>query len=379
MKNIAVLGSTGSIGRQTLDIIKHHPDEFSVVVLVASSNTKMLIEQIDGFNPQYVGVVSQEGARLIASRYPNIEVASGEDTAALAALDCVDVVVNGISGFAGLQPLINALNSGKTIALANKESIVCGHSAVEAAAKRGGGLILPVDSEQSAIFQCLAAGSRDELKSILLTASGGPFRDFTQAQLDAVTVEMALAHPTWNMGPKITIDSASLFNKGLELMEAAYLFNMDAKDIRILIHPQSIVHSMVEFCDGAVLAQMSVPDMRLAIQYALTYPERRPCPVEPLDLAKVATLSFLAPDTTRFPAISLAYAAYAGGGALPIAYNAANEVAVDMFKRGIIKFTDIARCVAYTMEKMPSGRADTVEAIISFDDEARRIALRCFS
>lgn len=378
MKNVAVLGSTGSIGRQTLDVIGHHPAEFNITALTAASNTGILIEQIERFKPEYVGILDGEAARLIAQRYPHIEVVTGGDINALPALNCVDIAVNGISGFAGLQPLINALSHGKTVALANKESIVCGHHAVEAAIKKGGGRILPVDSEQSAIFQCLAAGKRRELKSILLTASGGPFRDFTRAQLEEVTVEMALAHPTWRMGAKITIDSASLFNKGLELMEAAYLFNVSASDIRILIHPQSIVHSMTEFCDGSVFAQMSVPDMRLAIQYALTYPERLPCPVEPLDLTHVAQLSFFAPDEKRFPAIPLAYAAYEAGGTLPIAYNAANEVAVDMFKRGIIKFTDIAECVAYTMGKMPMGNADTVEAIISFDDEARRIALRCF-
>lgn len=378
MKNVAVLGSTGSIGRQTLDVIGRHSDEFRITVLTAASNTGVLAEQIENYSPEYVGILDGEAARGIARRYPDIKVVTGGDIDALPALDCVDTAVNGISGFAGLRPLINALNRGKTVALANKESVVCAHHAVSTALKKGGGRILPVDSEQSAIFQCLAAGRRQDLKSILLTASGGPFRDFTYAQLQKATVEMALAHPTWRMGAKITIDSATLFNKGLELMEAAYLFNIDARDIRILIHPQSIIHSMTEFRDGAVFAQMSVPDMRLAIQYALTYPERLPCPVEPLDLTRVARLSFFAPDEERFPAIPLAYAAYEAGGTLPIAYNAANEIAVDMFKKGIIKFTDIARCVAYTMEKMPMGNADTTEAVISFDDEARRIALRCF-
>ena len=275
MKSLAIFGSTGSIGRQALSVAEFHKEEFSVRVIAASYNADAGSKRIDCIKPKYVGMYSHDSAKAIRERFPEVTVVSGEEINALAALPEIDTVVNGVSGFAGLAPLLSALNAGKTVALANKESIVCAHHVVDDALNRFGGRILPVDSEQSAIFQCREAGRREDVKSLILTASGGMFREFSREQLQKVTPEMALHHPTWSMGGKITIDSSSLFNKGLELMEAGWLFGFGPDDIKILVHPQSIVHSMVEYRDGSVLAQLAEPDMRLAIQYALTYPERQ--------------------------------------------------------------------------------------------------------
>ncbi|MCH5279435.1 MAG: 1-deoxy-D-xylulose-5-phosphate reductoisomerase [Christensenellaceae bacterium] len=378
MKNIAVFGCTGSIGTQTLSVAGFHRDEFCVHVLAANSNFELVCEQIREFHPAFVGMYDETAAKEISARFPNIEVVCGSEVNSLAKLPEIDIVVNGVSGFVGLPPLISALSAGKTVALANKESVVCGHKIVDRMLEKHGGTILPVDSEQSAIFQCLSAGRRTDVKSLILTASGGMFRNFDKAQLDCVTPEMALNHPTWNMGNKITVDSSTLFNKGLELMEAGWLFNMEPEDIQILIHPQSIIHSMVEFCDGAVFAQMSPPDMRLAIQYALTYPKRLPSRLPQLDLAKLRTLTFEEPDYDRFPAIPLAYAAFSDGESLPIAYNSGNEAAVELFMRGEIGFTDIPTCVDYAMNRISCGKIDAIDDIICLDNEARRLARECF-
>lgn len=374
MKNIAVFGSTGSIGKQTLSVAEFHKNEFCVKVLVANSNVDLVSKQIDIFHPEYIGMYSGTAAMQLKTRYPDIKILSGTEANALAALPEIDIVVNGVSGFAGLAPLISALDAGKTVALANKESIVCGHNIVNASIKASGGRILPVDSEQSAIFQCLAAGTRKDVKSLILTASGGAFRDLSKDELRHVTPEMALHHPNWSMGGKITIDSSSLFNKGLELMEAGWLFDMEPDDIQIIIHPQSIIHSMVEFIDGSVFAQMSPPDMRLAIQYALTYKKRLISQLPRLDFAKLASLSFFNPDCERFPAIPLAYEAFRDGKSLPIAYNSANEVAVQYFIEGKIGFTDIAACVEYAMAHITRSNADSIEEIYALDAEARQLA-----
>ncbi len=375
MKSLAIFGSTGSIGRQALSVAEFHKEEFSVRVIAANSNADAVSKQIECFHPEYVGMYSPDSAKAIRERFPEVTVVSGEEINALAALPEIDTVVNGVSGFAGLAPLLSALNAGKTVALANKESIVCAHHVVDDALNRFGGRILPVDSEQSAIFQCLEAGRREDVRSLILTASGGMFREFSREQLQKVTPEMALHHPTWSMGGKITIDSSSLFNKGLELMEAGWLFGFGPDDIKILVHPQSIVHSMVEYRDGSVLAQLAEPDMRLAIQYALTYPERQTSQLRKLELSKLCTLSFFEPDCEKFPAIPLAYAAFRDGETLPIAYNAANEVAVEFFINKKLGFTDISACVRHVMNKIPCiARVDSADKVYSIDSDARRLA-----
>ena len=374
MKNIAVFGSTGSIGVQTLSVCACHPDLFRVAAIVFGSNTLLGLEQIRSFRPDIVGVHDEKAAEAVKAQMPDVKVVSGEDVWDIAGMDGVDIVVNGVSGFSGTFPLIAALEAGKSVALANKESVVCAGSLVRSAAERGGGVILPVDSEQSAIFQCLAAGRRNDVSSLILTASGGAFRDHTREQLESVTPEMASTHPTWRMGRKITIDSATLFNKGLEVMEASFLFDMPVDDIRVLIHPQSIVHSMVEYKDGSVIAQMGTPDMRLAIQYAMTYPERIESPAARLSLAECGALTFREPDRALFPAIELAYEAGRAGGSLPVAYNSANEIAVSRFIKGELRFTEIAECVSYAMERMPRGKINNMPTLLSFDGEARRLA-----
>lgn len=374
MKNIAVFGSTGSIGTQTLSVCEMHPELFNVTAIVFGGNSKLGVEQIKKYSPKYIGVFNCEAAEETARAFPNAEIVSGEKVWELASLPEIDVVVNGVSGFNGIFPLLNAIESGKTVALANKESVVCAGDIVSASLKKGGGAILPVDSEQSAIFQCLACGRKREVKSLILTASGGAFRNFSKEQLAAVTPEMAMRHPTWNMGRKITIDSATLFNKGLEVMEASFLFDMSIDDISVLIHPQSVVHSMVEFVDNCVMAQLSVPDMRLAIQYALTYPERKPSPSSGLNLAEYGKLTFEKPDCELFPSLELAYVAGREGGAMPIAYNSANEVAVERFIKGDINFLQIAECVSYAMGQMPKSAVNDIKELLEADSAARSAA-----
>ena len=374
MKRLAVFGSTGSIGRQTLSVCVHHTEAFCIHALVFGSNIELGIEQIKEFSPRVVGVFDEDAAGMVKEAFPDIEVVSGKAVWDIAALDGVDTVVNGVSGFNGTFPLINALKAGKTVALANKESVVCAGSLVRRAMAEGGGAILPVDSEQSAIFQSLASGRHEDVKRLILTASGGAFRETPADQLYSVTPEMAMKHPNWNMGRKITIDSATLFNKGLEVMEAAFLFNASPDEISVLIHPQSIVHSMVEYNDGSVIAQLSVPDMRLAIQYALTYPERIASPVSPLDLAKLSELTFFEPDPERFPALPMAYEALRKGGSLPIAYNSGNEAAVERFIRGELRFTEIPDCVAYAMNNIDDMEISDMDELLYCDSMARRLA-----
>ncbi len=374
MKRVAVFGSTGSIGRQTLSVCEAHPNEFSVSTLVFASNHEEGVRQIRRFDPIHVGVFDERAADIVRAELPDAEIVSGNEVWKLAALDDSDIVVDGVSGFYGLHPLLCALKAGKPVALANKESVVCAGRLVREALKKGG-CILPVDSEQSAIFQCLSSGRRQEVRTLILTASGGAFRSYPIEKLGSVTAEMALNHPTWSMGRKITIDSATMFNKGLEIMEAAFLFDMDAENIEVLIHPQSVVHSMVEFCDGSVIAQMSPPDMRLAIQYALTYPNRKPSPVKRLDLSEYSDLVFERPDTARFPAIELAYEAMRRSDTARLAYNSANEVAVARFINGEIAFLNIYDCVRHTIERMPDACIDDMRILSELDSQARRIAM----
>ena len=374
MKNIAVFGSTGSIGSQALSVCSFHRDEFSVYAVVFGSNYELGVKQIEGFDPKIIGVFDEKTAERVRDAFPEKKVFSGKNVWDIAGYSEVDLVVNGVSGFSGTFPLLTALNAGKTVALANKESVVCAGCLVRKAVKDGGGVILPVDSEQSAIFQCLASGRRRDVKRLILTASGGAFRDLPLEKLKDVTPQMAMKHPTWTMGRKITIDSATLFNKGLEVMEAAFLFDSDADHIDVLIHPQSVVHSMVEFEDSSVIAQLSVPDMRLAIQYAMTYPERTASPVKSLDLSEISGLTFSKPDFTRFSALGLAYQALRAGGSLPVAYNSGNEVAVDRFVRGDLRFTDIADCVEYAMRRIDKIDITDMDSLLYADSEARRLA-----
>ena len=377
MKKVAILGSTGSIGRQTLDVIRTNPDKFRVTAICARQDAERLAAQAAEFNPDHIAIAEDAAADKLRSLGIKGNIISGPDASCrIAALEEADIIVNGISGYSGMKPLLSALQAGKHVALANKESIVCAHSLVNDALKKHGGSIVPVDSEQSAIFQCLASGKRSEVDRLIFTASGGPFRTYTKEQLDLVTPEQASRHPVWNMGKKITIDSATLFNKGLEIMEASYLFDIPGDRISVLVHPESIVHSMVEFRDGCTMAQLSKPDMRLAIQYALTYPERTYGEFGRLRLEDVGRLTFFAPDRDKFPALDLAYEALKDGQRLPIAYNGANEVAVELFLQRKIKFTDIWNVVEYAMAHIGRGEVNSLEDIEQTDKLARELAFR---
>jgi len=372
-KKIVVLGSTGSIGRQTLEVVRAMPDEFEILALCAGGDVTAILEQAMEFHPAYLGIRDTTGAASLKAT--GAEVVAGEQAAEiLAALPQAHIVVNGVNGFAGLKPLLSALEAKKTVALANKESIVCAHELVDAALMKGG-RIIPVDSEQSALYQCLYSGTKKEVSRLILTASGGPFRTYTKEQLLKVTAADALSHPTWNMGRKITLDSASLFNKGLEIMEAAYLFDLPGEKIEVLIHPESIIHSMVEFVDGSNIAQLSAPDMRLPIQYALTLTARTPGVFGKLDLAKLGALHFEEPDHERFPALNLAYAALREGGSLPIAYNGANEVAAALFLEGRLPFIEIAGLVEHVLAKIEKRRPQSLDDVLDIDNQARKMAL----
>ena len=373
MKNIAVFGSTGSIGKQTLSVCEMHAEAFRVHTLVFGKNYAEGLRQIETFGPECVGVFDELAAKIVRENRPDVKVVSGPEVWALAAEPEIDTVVNGVSGFEGIFPLLSALRAGKRVALANKESVVCAGELVREALREGGEIV-PVDSEQSAIFQCLNAGRRDEVKRLILTASGGAFLNTPMEELKNVTPEMAMRHPNWSMGRKITIDSATMFNKGLEVMEAAFLFEATADEIKVLIHPQSVVHSMVEFNDNSVMAQLAAPDMRLAIQYALTYPERVASPAGALDLVSYSGLTFFEPDEKRFPALPMAYTALREGGSYPVAYNSANEAAVDMFVRGLIGFTEIAECVESVLSRTERMSVRSMEELLFCDKEARRLA-----
>ena len=372
MKRITVLGSTGSIGRQSLEVIASKSDEMQLFGLSAKHNTELLVEQARQFHPRVVACETRFDASLLPA---GTEAIFGESAAQqLAGMREADAVVNGISGFSALLPLLASLRAGKRVALANKESIVCGNRLVKETLAQYGGEILPVDSEQSAIFQCLQNGRREELDRLILTASGGPFWQRAPEELESITVEQALMHPTWSMGKKITIDSATLFNKGLEVIEAGYLFDVPAESIEVVIHPQSIVHSMVAYRDGTVMANMSWPDMRLPIQYAITYPKRETSVCKPLRLWEAGTLTFHEADSARFPALRMAYDALKAGGAYPIAFNGANEAAVQAFCDGRIGFMDISRAVEYTLQQTAAGEPACVDDILRADAASRTLA-----
>ena len=365
MKNVAILGSTGSIGRQALDVVKAHPELLALYGVSAYSSEAAFLALVEEASPQ-VAVFSRP--------VPDTDVRWGEQALLdLAADPQVDVVVLAISGIAALKPLLSALRAGKRVAIANKESLVCGGDLVKEALRQGGGELLPVDSEQSAIFQCLQNGRRDEVEKLILTASGGPFFRKQREELRDITPAEAVKHPTWSMGRKISLDSATLMNKGLEVIEAARLFDFSGKKIEVLIHPQSVVHSMVEYRDGTVMANLSTADMRLPIQYAMTWPERAPSPAKPLKLWAQSDLSFYKPDMDRFPALRMAYDCLKAGGGCPVVYNGANERAAELFFSGRLGFLDIEESVAYALDRFQNRPMHDLSDILAADGEARRL------
>ena len=379
---VSLVGSTGSIGRQAIEVMEACPERFDVVALGANRSVDRLVAQAKRLHPTVVAIGDPACAAELSDRLdPGVEVVVGtEGLAHIATL--ADVAVNGVVGFAGLRVTLAALDAGRRLALANKESIIAGAPLVQRSRQTPGAELLPVDSEHCAIHQCLRAGDPAGVARLLLTASGGPFRGMTQGALASVTVDQALAHPTWSMGPKITVDSSTLMNKGLEVIEAHELFGVPYDAIDVVVHPQSIVHSMVEFVDGAAVAQLSMPDMRLPIGYALAYPERLPVPYGAIDWTKLAVLEFEEPDRTVFPCLALAYRAGRTGDLAPAWLNAANEVAVAAFLDGRIGWPSIAEVVERTLDRYdapsPTGGAAgperTVEDVLDADATARRVA-----
>ncbi len=375
VRRLAVLGSTGSIGRQTLDVVRALPDYFKVVALAAGRNTALLEEQVKEFKPEFVSYAASPEDKETANRLTTAgcKILSLEE---IAVHPDADIVVVATSGTAGLGATLAAAKAGKTIALSNKESLVAAGEIITAEAEKNGARILPVDSEHSAIWQCLN-GEKQPPRRIILTASGGPFQGYSEAQMAGITVEQALKHPSWQMGKKVTIDSATLMNKGLEVIEARWLFNMPVDDITVLVHPRSIVHSMVEFADGSVKAQLSYPDMRLPIQYALTYPDRLANPSLPsLDWTDFPDLTFEEPDFDKFPCLRLAVEAGREGGTFPAALCAADEAAVDLFLARRLKFTDIARLVGKALEKHHQISHPSLEEIMAAGDRARELVFK---
>ncbi len=373
-KKIAVLGSTGSIGRQTLDVVSASSHLVEVVSLATKGYLDIFEKQIRKFRPKVVSIADTGIDRSKFSKLGS-KVLSGPDALIKIASDPkADMIVMSIVGTAGLSATIAAIKKGKTIAIASKEILVAAGDIVMPLARKYEAPLLPLDSEHSAIFQCLQGSAGNKIKRLILTASGGPFRKYSKKQLTKVTAKQALAHPTWNMGPKITIDCASLMNKGLEVIEAHHLFNVPYEKIDVVVHPQSIIHSMVEFEDGSVLAQMGVPDMRTAIQYALFYPERRPVNFGTLDLAKIGAFTFEKPDTDKFPCLKLAYEAGKKGGTMPAVLSAANDSAVEMFLNGRIKFPDIPKIVSSTMKKHKFIKKPSLKQILEAEKWARAVS-----
>jgi len=376
MKSITLLGATGSIGLRTLDLVSSFPEEFSVAGLAArGSNVERVADICKKYSPRAVALLDADSrdqlARLLPA--PRPELLAGPDGLVALARDVkADIVVSALVGGAGLLPTMAAIQAGRTVALANKETLVMAGRLMTAAARARGVKLLPVDSEHSAVFQCLAGHGRGDVHRILLTASGGPFRETPKARLASVTVEDALQHPTWKMGAKITIDSATLMNKGLEVIEARWLFDVAPDRVQVVVHPQSIIHSMVEYIDGSVIAQLGVADMGVPILYALTYPERRPTPAARLDLTRVGQLTFFAPDPDKFPCLRLARAALESGGSASVVLNAANEVAVAAFLDRRIGFTEIAELIEQALERAPAGELGSIEACVGVDAETRR-------
>jgi len=378
MKRIAILGSTGSIGCSSLKVIEAHPEEYQVTALAAGKNIDLLVEQIRKFRPQVVAVLGDQEAESLKERLGSAEgtriVSGREGLIHLATLEEADTVISAITGAAGLVPTYAAIRAGKNIALANKETMVMAGPLVIKEAKRKGVALLPVDSEHSAILQCLQGHPRDDVRRVILTASGGPFRDFSYEEMEKATPAQALKHPNWNMGPKITVDSATLMNKGLELIEARWLFELDIRQIHILIHPQSVVHSMVEYRDGSIIAQLGIPDMITPISYALSYPRHVETTLPALDLEQVGTLRFMKPDTGKFRCLELALSAAQIGESMPAVLNGANEVAVELFLQGRIGFLQIPSLIEETMRAHTPFVIHSIEKVMEADAWARQRA-----
>ena len=379
LKHICILGSTGSIGTSTLSIVERYPERFAVASLAAGKNVDLAFMQCQRWRPLVISVASEALAADLASRLKaagltGIEVVYGSaGTVRAATLPQVDFVVSAIVGLAGLEATYAAVAAGKAVGLANKEAMVAAGEILTGLARKGNVPLLPIDSEHNAIHQCLRGGSAAEVRRIWLTASGGPFRQLPADQFQYVTVEQALRHPTWVMGRRVTIDSATLLNKGLEIIEACRLFNLPPSAVRVTVHPQSAVHSLVEFVDGSILAQISVTDMRLPILYALSFPERIPSELT-FDMANLGQLSFEPPDFARFPCLRLAYQAAEAGGAACIALNAADEIAVGAFLEGTIPFSSIPRTIETVLEVTPPRHPETIQDVLGLDEEARRVA-----
>lgn len=378
MKNIVILGSTGSIGRQTLAVIRSLPGRFNVTGLAAGKNWRLLADQIREFQPQAAVLSGQSElsllrAELAPAKKPELGLGR-EGMEALASMSEADLIVVAVTGTSGIFPTIAALRAGKDIALANKETMVAAGQMVTALSAQKQASIYPVDSEHSAVWQCLNGNNLDEVEKIILTASGGPFRGLSAKDMESVTVEMALRHPNWNMGRKVTIDSATLMNKGLEVIEAKWLFGVDYSQIEVVVHPQSIIHSAVEYKDGSIIAQMGTPDMRLPIQYALTYPERMNGAVPRLKMTDLKGLTFEAPDVERFPSLQLAFEAGRAGGTMPAVMNAANEEAVDSFLKGVLSFKNIPVAVEGVMLAHKTVAMPDLEDIVEADLRAREMA-----
>ena len=379
MKRLAILGSTGSIGRSTLDLVEAYPERFQVTSLAAGRNVGALLEQAQRWHPRVVAVAGEQDAELLRrglreAGMAEVEVACG--SAGLVAVSThpeADFVVSAIVGVSGLEATYEAVKTGKTVGLANKECLVAAGELITAEARRQGKPLLPIDSEHNAVHQCLRGGRMEEVEQVWLTASGGPFLHTPAEQFAAISVQQALNHPTWKMGRRITIDSATLMNKGFEVIEACRLFGLPASRVRVIVHPQSTVHSMVEFRDGSILAQLSVTDMRLPILYALTWPERIESELR-FPVAELRTLDFCPPDMEKFPCLRLAYAAAEAGGAKTVALNAADEIAVAAFLEGKIGFPQIPEVIEQTLNETPAQKAESIREVLRMDQQARRLA-----
>lgn len=373
MKYLSILGSTGSIGTQTVDVILQHPERFTAVALVAHSNIDVLEQQINALHPLIAGVVDEDAFKRLQSRYtgPTKLIGGKEALIAAATIQEATMVVTAIVGAVGIEPTVEAIKKRKIIGLANKETLVAGGSLITSLAKQYNVDILPIDSEHSAIFQCLEGQQKDNVESLILTASGGPLRNWPSDKIATATAADCLKHPTWNMGSKITIDSASLFNKGLEVIEAHWLFGFDFNHIDVVVHPQSIIHSMIRLKDGAILAQMGNPDMREPIQYAMSYPERLPLKMEHLDFKDMLQLEFMPPRKDDFPALQLAYDVGRAGGFKPAVFNAANETAVYAFLDNKIIFSDIYQIVTSVLDDMTDNPEFTLPNLLAMDQWAR--------
>lgn len=369
MKELAIFGSTGSIGCSTLNVVRRHRDRFAVSILAAGRNLQRLIEQIREFNPRHVYIIGEKDAAVLKALFPGLDIYRGEDGMdKVSRLTDFDIGVSALVGVAGLRPTWNMINNGKTVALANKEVLVAGGRLVMEAARKQGAALLTVDSEHSAIMQCLRGENNGEIERILLTASGGPF--FDREITDSITPEEALRHPTWKMGPKITIDSATMMNKGFEIIEARWLFDVPVERVQVVIHRQSIVHSMVEFKDGSIMANIAPPDMELPIAYALSYPERMEMP-QRLDIFAMKALEFKAPDEEKFPCLRLAKEAARAGYGAQVVLNAANEALVARFLAGELRFTDIPRGVEEMLRQHTPGEPGSIDEVLALDEETR--------